>query len=129
MSGAITFKIMLEPGVLPEEFPQTRERRTRKTLALGTGLLEAVRAADVAAEAEPQPLGEQPTEALPVSVAEVFAKELDDGAGGRHLSGYGGRRGHQGRDHLRRSHRLDAGDYGEFCEHSAWSPQCNISHL
>ena len=28
LSGAITFKIMFEPGVLPEEFPQARERRT-----------------------------------------------------------------------------------------------------
>ena len=33
LNGAITFKIMFEPGVLPEEFPQTRERRTRKPLA------------------------------------------------------------------------------------------------
>ena len=29
LSGAITFKIMFGPGVLPQEFPQTRERRTR----------------------------------------------------------------------------------------------------
>jgi len=30
LNGAITFKIMFEPGVLPEEFPQDRERRARK---------------------------------------------------------------------------------------------------
>lgn len=29
LNGSITFKIMFEPGVLPEEFPQTRERRSR----------------------------------------------------------------------------------------------------
>ncbi len=29
LNGSITFKIMFEPGVLPEEFPHTRERRTR----------------------------------------------------------------------------------------------------
>jgi hypothetical protein len=31
--GAITFKIIFEPSVLPEEFPQAQERRTRKTVA------------------------------------------------------------------------------------------------
>ncbi len=35
LNGAITFK-MFELGVLHEEFPQTRERRTRKPLAQGT---------------------------------------------------------------------------------------------
>ena len=29
MTGVITFKIIFEPGVLPEEFPQMRARRTR----------------------------------------------------------------------------------------------------
>ena len=28
--GTIAFKIMLEPSVLPEEFPQVRERRTNE---------------------------------------------------------------------------------------------------
>ena len=31
--GAITFKIMFEPGVLPEEIPKEKERKTRKPLA------------------------------------------------------------------------------------------------
>ncbi len=29
LNGSITFKIMFEPGILPEEFPQTRVRKTR----------------------------------------------------------------------------------------------------
>ena len=29
MSGAITFKIMFEQGILPEEWPEARQRRTR----------------------------------------------------------------------------------------------------
>lgn len=29
LNGTITFKIMFEPGVLPEEFPRVRERRRR----------------------------------------------------------------------------------------------------
>ena len=32
LNGAITFKVMFEPGVLPDEFPQARERRTRKPM-------------------------------------------------------------------------------------------------
>ncbi len=66
LSGAITFKIMFEPGVLPEEFPQTRERRMRKPLAQ-----EAVKA-------ESQMQDEQPTEALPVTVVGAFAQTLED---------------------------------------------------
>ena len=61
LNGAITFKIMFEPGVLPEEFPQARERRTRKPLPQET-----------------QPQIEQPTEALSTSVAEAFAQALED---------------------------------------------------
>jgi hypothetical protein len=30
--GAITFKIMFNPGVLPEEFPAARERKTRTSV-------------------------------------------------------------------------------------------------
>lgn len=36
LNGAITFKIMFEPGVLPETFPQAREHRPRKLLAQET---------------------------------------------------------------------------------------------
>jgi len=36
LNGAITFKIIFEPGVLPEVFPQIRERRTRKPMPQGT---------------------------------------------------------------------------------------------
>ncbi len=38
--GAITFKIMFEPGVLPEVFPDARERRSRKTAREGTATLD-----------------------------------------------------------------------------------------
>lgn len=31
LHGPITFKIMFAPGVLPEEYPKTRERRTRES--------------------------------------------------------------------------------------------------
>ena len=78
LNGAITFKIMFEPGVLPEEFPQSRERRTRKPLAQEAQPQEAAPAADIAAEAESQPQDEQATEALPTSVAEAFAQALED---------------------------------------------------
>ena len=77
LNGAITFKIMFEPGVLPEEFPQTRERRTRKPLAQEAQPQEAAPATDVAAEAEPQPQDEQATEALPISAVEAFAQALE----------------------------------------------------
>lgn len=57
LNGAITFKIMFEPGVLPEEFPQARERKTRKPLTQ-----------------EAQPQDEQATAALLTPVAEAFAQ-------------------------------------------------------
>ena len=77
--GAITFKIMFEPGVLPEEFPQARERKTRQPMPQGTEPQEVAPAADVAeAEMEPQPQDEQTTEALPTSTAEAFAQALED---------------------------------------------------
>ena len=73
LSGAITFKIKFEPGVLPEVFPQERERRTRKPMLQGAEPQET--AADVTVEAETQ--DEQP-EGLPASVAEAFAQALED---------------------------------------------------
>lgn len=39
LNGTITFKIMFEPGVLPETFPQTRERRTRALKQVLTDVL------------------------------------------------------------------------------------------
>lgn len=39
LNGVITFKIMFEPGILPEEFPQTRERKTRKPAGEKQGAL------------------------------------------------------------------------------------------
>ena len=54
LNGAITFKIMFEPGVLPEEFPMTRERRTRTPLAQGAELqATAVAEAEVACHSSP----------------------------------------------------------------------------
>ena len=83
LNGAITFKIMFEPGVLPKEFPQARERRTRKPLPQEAQPQEAEPAEGMAAEAKPQPeetqpQAEQPTEALPTSVAEAFAQAMED---------------------------------------------------
>ncbi len=63
LNGAITFKIMFEQGVLPEEFPQARERRTRKSLAQEAQPQEAALAADATEEAEPQQ-EPQPAESL-----------------------------------------------------------------
>ena len=74
LNGAITFKIMFEPGVLPEEFPQARERRTRKSLAQEAQPQETEPAEGV----ELQQLGEQPNEALPASVAEELTQALED---------------------------------------------------
>ena len=80
LNGAITFKVMFEPGVLPEEFPQTRERKTRKPLTQEAQPQEAAPATVVEGEMEtgPQPLDELATEALPTSVAEAFAQALED---------------------------------------------------
>ena len=81
LNGAITFKIMFEPGVLPEEFPQARERKTRKPLAQGTQPQEAAPAEDMAAEAEPQQESMtqgEPPEGLPTSIAEAFAQALEE---------------------------------------------------
>ena len=83
LNGAITFKIMFEPGVLPEVFPQARERKTRKPLAQEASPQEAAPAEDMAAGMEPQPeeahpQTEQPTETLPTSVMEAFAQALED---------------------------------------------------
>ena len=66
LSGGITFKIMFGPGVLPQEFPQTRERRTRKM---------------VPQETEPQVTadeGAQPAEALPAEAMDALAQALED---------------------------------------------------
>ncbi len=80
LNGAITFKIMFEPGVLPEEFPQTRERKTRKPLTQEAQPQEAAPATVVEGEmeTEPQPLDELATEEHPTSVAEAFAQALED---------------------------------------------------
>ena len=79
LSGAITFKIMFEPGVLPEEFPQTRERRTRKPMPQGTEPRGTAPAVNVAAEeAESQPQDEQESKALPAETLEALAQALAD---------------------------------------------------
>lgn len=69
---------MFEPRVLPEEFPQTRERRTRKPLAQGTEQQDVAPAADAAAEAESQPQDELESEALPAETLEALAQALED---------------------------------------------------
>ena len=73
LSGAITFKIMFEPGVLPEEFPPVRGRRTRKPMFQGTEPQE-VAPADI--EAAPQEA--QPAASLSAETAEALAQALED---------------------------------------------------
>lgn len=73
LNGAITFKIMFKPGVLPEAFPQTRERRTRKAELQGIKLQDAKQAAE-----EVQLQDDQPTMAPPPALAvEVFPQALE----------------------------------------------------
>ncbi len=79
LNGAITFKVMFEPGVLPEEFPKERERRTRKSLAQEAQPQEVAPAegmAEVEPRQEPEMQDELP-EGLPTSVAEAFAQALE----------------------------------------------------
>ncbi len=90
LNGFITFKIMFEPGVLPEEFPQLRERRARKPLAQDVQSQEAATVEDMQAETEQQPQNEQQpqdeqaTEALPASEVGAYAQALEDAqVGGR----------------------------------------------
>jgi hypothetical protein len=73
LNGAITFKIIFEPGVLPEEFPQTRERRTRMPMPQGT---ERPAAADAVEEAAAQET--QPAETLNGDTMGALAQALDE---------------------------------------------------
>ena len=79
-AGPITFKIMFNPGVLPEEFPTERERRTRKSIAQEAQPQEAAPATAVTAEAETElhPQDEQATKALPEAMVEAFAHMLEN---------------------------------------------------
>ncbi|MGJ4849419.1 hypothetical protein ACH6CV_04130 [Bacillota bacterium Meth-B3] len=76
--GAITLKIMFEPGVLPEEFPQTRARRTRKPL--GQEAQPRVTAVDdkAAETEEAAPQEAYPAESLPAETVEALAQALED---------------------------------------------------
>ncbi len=78
LNGSITFKIMFEPGVLPEVFPEMRERRTRKTLAQEAQAQEKAPVVDKVAGAVSQMQDEQAAEALPASAVEAFAQALED---------------------------------------------------
>ena len=75
LNGAITFKIMFEPGVLPEEFPQARERRTRQPLAKGTER-QVTTAADAVEDAAPEEA--QPAESLPTETMKALAQALEN---------------------------------------------------
>jgi hypothetical protein len=76
LNGAITFKIMFESGILPEEFPQVRERRTRIPMEHRMEPQESAPVAEVDKALQPQ--DEQVPETLPVLVAEAFAQALED---------------------------------------------------
>ena len=75
LNGAITFKIMFEPGILPEQFPQARERKTRQPMPQGTE--PQAMAADAEAE-ETAPQDGQPAEALPAETIQTLAHALED---------------------------------------------------
>ena len=75
LNGAITFKIMFEPGVLPKEFPQTRERRTRTPLPQGTEP-QVTTVADSVEDTAPQEA--QPAVALSAETVEALAQALED---------------------------------------------------
>ena len=72
LNGAITFKIMFEPGVLPEEFPQARERKTRTPVPQGTEPQVPVVAEETMLEEA------QLTDTLPVDTMEALALALED---------------------------------------------------
>ena len=52
MSGAITFKIMFEAGILPTEWPQARERKSRSAKAATVTPVESTQADETMQEAE-----------------------------------------------------------------------------
>ncbi len=64
LNGAITFKIMFEPGVLPEEFPDAREHKSRKAVGETPVALadEEAQPGDTIAEAV---RNDDPIEAIP----------------------------------------------------------------
>lgn len=70
LSGAITFKIMFEPGVLPEEFPQARERKTRQSMPKGKEP-QLTAAAEADGETAPQ-------EAQPAETMDALEQALED---------------------------------------------------
>ena len=52
MTGAITFKIMFEAGILPTEWPQARERKSRSTKAATVTPVESTQADETMQESE-----------------------------------------------------------------------------
>ncbi len=72
--GSITFKIMFELGVLPEEFPQARERKTRQPMPQGAE--SQATATEATGEAVPQEA--QPADALPAETTEAPAQAPED---------------------------------------------------
>jgi hypothetical protein len=77
LNGAITFKIMFEPGVLPDEFPQARERRARKPMHQDTEP-QVTAAAEAEADMEAAPQEAQPAVSFPAETVEALAQALED---------------------------------------------------
>ena len=77
--GAITFKIHFEPGILPDEWPEARERKSRKAKAEATAVA-AIEAAEEAPDTErPEETEAVEPLALPAPDADA-ANEAEDAA-------------------------------------------------
>ncbi len=74
LNGSITFKIMFEPGILPEVFPQERERKTRMPTGQEAKPQEVTPVTNAVVGTEQHPQEDLPTEFFPVQVVETTAQ-------------------------------------------------------
>ena len=62
VTGAITFKIMFEPGTLPETWPEPRQRKSRTPKA-----------------ADPEPMPEEPAQDAVEAISDALAQAQEEG--------------------------------------------------
>ena len=62
VTGAITFKIMFEPGTLPETWPETRQRKSRTPKA-----------------ADPEPMPEEPAQDAVEAISDAWRQAQEEG--------------------------------------------------